>query len=600
MLGVAVQGDSIEYNRGLKCPNSSCYRECSYMERPTELSYWMDESPPPLKWALLGLQHAVVICPYLVLVALVVEAAGVRSTDAAEYLAMAMLAVALHAVIQSRRLGPVGSGYLCPPIVSAIYLPASLSAAAVGGLPLVAGMIVFAAASEMVLSRIVTRLRKVFPAVVSGIILMSVGIELAKIALGIIFNAKLEGSPRFGPVELVFGSTVVVMVGLSVWGRGPWKLFCALLGILTGYGVAYLVGQLPETMLSGFATAPIFSFPMIFPEGIHFRWDFVFPFALAGIASGLRTVGVLTTCQQMNDAGWSKSDASSLRGGVLADGIGCALGGLVATPGLSVSPTLAGIQRATGATSRSIVWALSGWFLILSCLPKLATLIVHMPKPVMAAALFFNGSFMLVGGMQIAFRRPVGIRETFAIGISVILAVGTAIYPAFFAGLPDWSRPITNSPIAIGTTSAVLLNLIFLLGRRRASSLNLQINDEATVHAHLREFLTAKSREWKLPNAEAMRIRTTLEDLIDQIESSNFNQGPVEITVQFDDFDVVARISYTGSLVQTKSPKFSREPTEEQAFISGLSGYLSDVNADRVEPRVHDGHCRFDLTFTVT
>jgi hypothetical protein len=36
--------------------------------------------------------------------------------------------VAFLTVLQSLRLGPIGSGYLCPPVVSAIYLPSALKA----------------------------------------------------------------------------------------------------------------------------------------------------------------------------------------------------------------------------------------------------------------------------------------------------------------------------------------------------------------------------------------------------------------------------------------------------------------------------------------
>jgi NCS2 family nucleobase:cation symporter-2 len=569
------------------------------MERPSEIAYWIDERPPPLKLALLGLQHAVVICPYLVLVALVVEAAGIRSNQAAPYIGMAMVAVVLHALLQARRWPLIGSGYLCPPIVSAIYLPASLSAASAGGLPLVAGMVMFAAATEMLLSRLVTSLRRVFPAVVSGIILMAVGIELAKIALGIVFDARLAGTASFGPVELIFMVAAGVMVGLSVWGRGPMKLFCVLLGILAGYGLATALGQLSPVLTTNFAAARPFAMPFLAPAGVAFHWDFVFPFLLAGVASGLRTVGVITTCQQMNDSSWSKPDTCSLRGGVLADGLGCALGGLFATPGLSVSPTLAGIQRATGATSRAIVWSLAVWFFLLACLPKLATLIVHMPKPVMAAALFFNGSFMLVGGMEIAFRRPVAIRETFTIGISLILAVGSVIYPGFFKALPAWSQPITASPIAIATIAAVGLNLLFLLGRRRSSQVDLSLDDQPATNRQLNRFVQARAKAWKLPAQESERILRTLEDLTDQILASNANTGPIALSLAYDDYDVTADLTYEGNLVQTRTARFIREPSEEQAFISGLSCFLVDVNADRVDPTCQAGICRLRLVFQI-
>ena len=51
-------------------------------------------------------------------------------------------------------------------------------------------------------------------------------------------------------------------------------------------------------------------------------------------------------------------------------------------------------RKTTGATSRVIAWSIAFWLILLSCLPKFAGLIVHMPRPVMAARLFFNGALI--------------------------------------------------------------------------------------------------------------------------------------------------------------------------------------------------------------
>ncbi len=44
-------------------------------ERPSELTYGLDERPPWPQLLALGFQHVAVICPYLVMVALVADAA---------------------------------------------------------------------------------------------------------------------------------------------------------------------------------------------------------------------------------------------------------------------------------------------------------------------------------------------------------------------------------------------------------------------------------------------------------------------------------------------------------------------------------------------
>ncbi len=110
---------------------------------------------------------------YLVIIALVVRASGESLDVAHRALSLGMIAIGIMTVLQSLRIGPLGSGFLAPPVVSAIYLPPSLSAAHEGGLALVCGMIVFAGLVEAAFSWALLRLRKVFPPVISGFIVLA-------------------------------------------------------------------------------------------------------------------------------------------------------------------------------------------------------------------------------------------------------------------------------------------------------------------------------------------------------------------------------------------------------------------------------------------
>jgi xanthine permease XanP len=569
------------------------------MAKPADLIFGLDERPPLASWLVLGFQHVAVICPYLVLVALVVGSARLPADRAVSFMAMAMVGIAIYTLLQVNRWGPVGSGYLCPPVVSAIYLSACIVAAAKGGMPLVAGMIVVSGLAECGLARIVSKFRKVFPAVVSGIILMAVGLDLAHIGMGIAWSPNLPGSREFGTVEIVFGVTLVTMVALSVWGSGPLRLYCALIGLVAGYLAAACLGQLSANFFAGLNNSAVFALPLTFPQGITFDVSLALPFVIAAVASGLRTVGTLTTCQQINDDGWTRPNMKSIAGGVTADGIGCAIGGLFSAPGLSASPSLVGVQKATGVTSRWVAWSIALWLVVLACLPQVASLIVHMPKPVMAGALFFNGSFMFVGGMQVALSRPLTLRGTFLIGISVLSALGVLLYPEFFHKLPSWTQSITQSAISVATSLCIVLNLLFLLGRFRYGDMQIEIHDREVSRSQLEQFLSSEGKAWKLPAADTARIRAVVGDLLDQIAAEGLVDGPVSLRAGWDEYDVTVSIRYRGELPHLTSARPKKDYVEEQAFISGLSGYLSGIHADRVEPFVKDGQCELKLTFRI-
>ena len=384
-------------------------------ERPKDLIYALDEKPPPLQLLALGFQHVAVICPYLVMVALVADAAKLPHDHARNAMALAMIAVAFLTVLQSLRIGRIGSGYLCPPVVSAIYLPSSITAATHFGFPVACGMVIFAGACETLIGRLVNKLRKLFPAVVAGVVIIAVGIELGKIGLAVLFEDATANDPRSGLMFATAFAVLLTMTILAVWAKGLPRLLCALTGILVGYGIATVFGLFPEGFSEKLSASPVFAVPDPRFLSFGFESSLMVPFAIAGLASGLRVVGVLTTCQQMNDAAWRRPDMKNIEAGVMADGIGCAVGGAMGAPGMSASPSLVGIEKTTGATSRVIAWSIAGWLVLLACFPKFSSLIVGMPRPVMAAALFFNGSLMFVAGIQIVASRPINLRGPFAI-----------------------------------------------------------------------------------------------------------------------------------------------------------------------------------------
>lgn len=298
---------------------------------------------------------------------------------------------------------------------------------------------------------------------------------------------------------------LATMTALAVWAKGLLKLLCVLLGILLGYFVAGLLPVFPTDFAVQLSQSPLFALPNPGFISYGFEPSFMLPFAIAGLASGLRVVGVLTTCQQMNDVSWRRPEMKSISGGVIADGIGCAVGGALGTPGMSASPSLVGIEKITGVTSRVIAWSIAGWLVVLSCLPKFASLIVNMPRPVMAAALFFNGALMFVAGIQIVVSRPITLRASLIIGLSLLSALSVLFFPDFYKSLPPWTHQFTASEITVAVIVSVALNAVFLLGTWRYSQLRLGGGGTPLTSASFNDFLGSRP-----PNGKSLRMTASV------------------------------------------------------------------------------------------
>lgn len=564
-------------------------------ERPADLIYARDERPPPLTLVALGFQHVAVIAPYLVMVALVVAAAKLPAVDARNAMCLAMIAVAFHTVLQSRRLGPIGSGYLCPPVVSAIYLPSAIGAATHFGFSVVCGMVIFAGLCETAIGRMLEGLRKYFPPVVSGVVIVAVGLELGKIALGVVFEPVIAREPDVGAKFLTACGVLATMTGLAIWAKGTLKLLCVLIGILVGYASAAVLGLFPPDFATRLLDTPLYALPD--PNFLSYRFEpsLILPFAIAGLASGLRAVGVLTTCQKLDDAAWRRPDMKSISGGVVADGLGCAFGGALGAPGMSASPSLVGLERTTGATSRIIAWSIAGWLVVLALLPKFAMLIVDMPRPVMGAALFFNGALMFVAGIQIIVSRPVTLRTSVIVGFSVIAAISVFIYPDFYAALPAWTRQITSAEITVAVVVAVSLNALLRLGAWQYSQLRLGTDATPLTAAAFDSFFAARAKEWKLQDEDATRIRAVVDQAIESVLPEA--RSPVQLRMGSDAYDIEVVLTYTGNLPNLPDRKICCDPVEEQAFVAGLTGYFSELHADHMERSAKEDSCEIKLLF---
>ena len=242
-------------------------------------------------------------------------------------------------------------------------------AARIGGIPLVLGMTMCAGTFESLFSRALKRLRFMFPAEVTGLIVAMVGITVIRLA-----NSYFLAVGESDQAKIVFVSclTLAVMVGLNVWSKGKLKMFCVLIGMGIGYAASYGLGILTHEHLSNISQAPSLSFPLAGHPGWSFDPYLIGPFIIAMLCSSLKSVGDLTTCQKINDAEWKRPEMTNISKGILADAIGCFSSGLLGGFGQSTSSTNVGLSIATCATSRAIGYGSGLLLIVLAFCPSSA------------------------------------------------------------------------------------------------------------------------------------------------------------------------------------------------------------------------------------
>jgi NCS2 family nucleobase:cation symporter-2 len=555
-------------------------------KRPHDLIYAVDERPPWGRLAMLGAQHAVLMSVYLVLIVIIARTAGASDAVVLSMLSFSMIVLAVASALQA---SPFGSGFLAVPVYSAIYLGPSVLAAKTGGLPLVFGMTIFAGLVEIALALFLRRLRWVFPPAVSGFIVCIVGLDLGLVGMK---HALAIGTFETARAELPFHvivsvSTLVIAVAATVWGRGAVRLIASLIGLVVGMAMAIFFGLVTPDSMHTMEEAGLVAFPGVSHISFAFDPKLMPAFLAAAVAAALRTIGVITTCQKINDADWKRPDFSNLKRGTIADGLSCIIAGLLGTPGLNTAPSLVGVSSAAQATSRWIAYACAGVLLIMSLVPKVGAVFLMLPLAVAGGILVFTASLMISAGIGIMVSRNVDVRATFVIGISMLLALTREMFPTYFNTLPEAFRSFTGGTLAIGVLAAIALTMAFRLGSRH--SFVAAGGDAESIDAFLAQ-IPARCAAWKV---SADVTQACLADATEIVESLRGPDGVERFDtcrLVYDEVDLAVEFAYVGPLPRFPTTQIDKKHLdEEQAFARGISMFLANIGPSNIETRT-DGH----------
>ena len=551
------------------------------MKKPPYIAYAVEDRTPLPVTVLSGLQHVGIIAIFLVFPVILSREAGLAVGQTSDVLGATMLILGLGAVLQSLPRGPLGAGYLCPPVCTAAYLGPALLAVKTGGISLAFGMLAFGGLVEAGLSRLLRPLRPYLPPEISGLVVVLIAVALGSLAFRSLLGVSLPQSEQL-PHFIVAALTLGTMVGLSVWSRGTPRLFCALIGMAAGYAAALAWGLLTAEDLRTVEAAELVSVPGLAEFG--WAWDakLALAFGIAAVANCVRTIGDVTICQKINDADWVRPDMRSISGGALASGLTNVVGGVLGGHGASTYTSSVGLAAATGVTSRCVGYAIGGIFVALAFMPKASAVFLIMPAPVIGAATLFTSAIIFLNGLQIITSRLLDARRTFVIGLSFMAAMAIELHPAFFSALPAGVTVFFASSLVLGTVTALLLNLVFRLGVRRTQKL--VVNPHSVDPAAIETFMETQGAAWGARRDVIDRASFDLQQSIESIVDACAPAGPLEIEASFDEFNLDLRVSYDGPPLELPEHR----PTNEEIMASEdgarrLAGFLLRKYADRVQ-----------------
>jgi NCS2 family nucleobase:cation symporter-2 len=428
-------------------------------QKPAGLIYGVDDRPPWSALSLLAIQHIFLMSSTLVLPIVLVSEIGGDFSQVQAVVALTMIACGIGTILQAMRWRGIGSGYLCPNLCGPNFFAASMAAAWLGGLPLMRGMTIAAGLVEIVFARFLHRLAFLFPTEITGLVVLMVGVSLVPVGASKFVDVDYAGEPIQVVSFLVAAATLLVLVGLNVWGSARLRLYGVLIGMAFGYALSAIADLLPWDQFHRVVDAPWIGLPSLNGAfDIDFRWSLLPVFVIVSLCGALKSFGNLVMCEKVNDDQWTKPDTKRIGDGLVADGITVTVSGLLGGVASDTSSSNVSLSAATGATSKWIGVAAGALFILLGFSPKLSALLSIMPAPVVGAIVVFVICFMMMAGLQIILSSKPDTRRVFVIGVALCFGLSLDILPNLYSHLTPWLRPLFESSLTLATVIAVVLN----------------------------------------------------------------------------------------------------------------------------------------------
>ena len=250
---------------------------------------------PPLKRAIpLGIQHVLAMFVGNITVPIIIAGIiGVTPEEKVFLIQVAIFVAGVATLIQTIGVGPVGAKLPIVQGTSFGFLPVSIPLAKTYGLGVLFGGALFAGFVQICLGAVLKKIRHWFPPIVTGVVVLVIGISLMQVALVYAGGGKwlMDNKPElFATGKQLFLSITVLVVTLGVhqFGRGIFATASILIGLIVGYLIAIPMGMVNYSII---ANAAWFAFPTPLKFGLSFNLAALLGMGIMALITTIETVG---------------------------------------------------------------------------------------------------------------------------------------------------------------------------------------------------------------------------------------------------------------------------------------------------------------------
>lgn len=438
----------------------------------TELIYRLDDRPPLLQTLFAAFQHLLAMFVAVITPALIIcQSLKLPAEDTQHIISMSLFASGVASLIQIRAWGPIGSGLLSIQGTSFNFVAPVIA----GGLTLrnggasievmmatLFGTLMLGSFTEMILSRILHLAQRIITPLVSGIVVMIIGLSLIQVGLVSVGGgfAAMESNTFGAPINLLLAGVVLfVIILLNIQKNAYLRLSSLVIAMAIGYGLAWWLDLLP---IISETTSSAIMIPTPLYYGLSIDWGLLLPFVLVFLITSLETIGDITATSDVSEQPVSGPlYMKRLKGGVLANGFNSFVSAVFNTFPNSCFGQNNGVIQLTGVASRYVGYFVAGMLILLGLFPFVSGFVQHIPEPVLGGATLVMFGTIAASGVRIVSRVALNRRAMMIIALSLGIGLGVSQQPQIFNFMPDWVKSLFSSGIAAGGLTAIMLNFLF-------------------------------------------------------------------------------------------------------------------------------------------
>ena len=317
--------------------------------------------------AILGLQHLLAMYSGSILVPIMIATALGYSAEQLTYLISTdifMCGVATFLQLQLNKyfgIGlPVVLGVAFQSVAPLIMIGQSHGSGAMFGALIASGIYV------VLVSGIFSKVANLFPSIVTGSVITTIGLTLIPVAIGNMGNNVPEPT---GQSLLLAAITVLIILLINIFTKGFIKSISILIGLVVGTAIAATMGLVD---FSPVAAAPLVHVPTPLYFGIPtFEISSIVMMCIIATVSMVESTGVYLA---LSDITKDPIDSTRLRNGYRAEGLAVLLGGIFNTFPYTGFSQNVGLVKLSGIKTRLPIYYAAGFLVLRDCFLSLAPL----------------------------------------------------------------------------------------------------------------------------------------------------------------------------------------------------------------------------------